>query len=97
MYHYRTTDLRIDVSYEVILPVGDNNYERESIAKTVEFCRWRGIPYLLLKKKEIRRLEGDAVGIPMRPDWLKQMKNFPKNMGYTIWMPKEMFHNDFIR
>lgn len=29
------------------------------------------------------------MGIPMRPDWLKQMKNFPKNMGYTIWMPKK--------
>ncbi|MDR2668389.1 MAG: ADP-ribosylglycohydrolase family protein [Desulfovibrio sp.] len=53
IYHYRTTDLRIAVGDRVIVPAGDNNYEREAVVKTVEFCRWDDTPYPLEKTKRI--------------------------------------------
>ncbi len=65
-YHYRTTDLRIDVGDVVIVPVGENNYEREGAVKTVEFCRWDDTPYPLEKTKQILRRAGDPVEKPLR-------------------------------
>ena len=59
IYHYRTTDLRIDVGDTVIVPVGDNNHEQEAVVVTVEHCRWDNTPYPLEKTKEIIRMAGD--------------------------------------
>ncbi|MDR2604394.1 MAG: ADP-ribosylglycohydrolase family protein [Desulfovibrio sp.] len=53
IYHYRTTDLQIAVGDSVIVPAGDNNYEREAVVKTVEFCRWDDTPYPLEQTKRI--------------------------------------------
>ncbi len=61
IYHYRTTDLRIEVGDEVIVPVGENNYERRATVRTIEFCRWDSTPYPLEKTKEIIRLASDEV------------------------------------
>ena len=60
VYHYRTTDLRIGVGDEVIVPVGESNYEREATVTSVEFCRWDDTPYPLEKTKEIIRMVDDA-------------------------------------
>lgn len=62
LYYYRTTDLRIDVGDVVIVPVGQNNFEREGVVETVEFCRWDDTPYPLEKTKEIIRRVSEAVG-----------------------------------
>lgn len=70
IYHYRTTDLRIEVGDEVIVPVGENNYEREATIKTVEFCRWDDTPYPLEKTKEIIRMVDDDVASPPPPQRL---------------------------
>jgi hypothetical protein len=59
VYHYRTGDLRIDVGDSVIVPVGEDNYEREATVKTVEFCRWDVTPYPLEKTKQIIRMVDD--------------------------------------
>jgi ADP-ribosylglycohydrolase len=61
MYHYRTADLRIAVGDSVIVPAGDNNYEREAVVKTVEFCRWDDTPYPLEKTKQILRKADDKI------------------------------------
>jgi ADP-ribosylglycohydrolase len=61
IYHYRTTDLRIAVGDCVIVPAGDNNYAREAIVKTVEFCRWDDTPYPLEKTKQILRKADDKI------------------------------------
>ncbi|MEA4897141.1 MAG: ADP-ribosylglycohydrolase family protein [Christensenellaceae bacterium] len=66
VYHYRTTDLRIDVGDEVIVPVGENNHELKATVETVEFCRWDDTPYPLEKTKEIIRLASDEAGLPPR-------------------------------
>jgi ADP-ribosyl-[dinitrogen reductase] hydrolase len=59
IYHYRTTDLRINVGDTVIVPVGQENHEREATVKTVDYCRWDDTPYPLEKTKQILRLAGD--------------------------------------
>jgi hypothetical protein len=59
LYHYRTSDLRIGEGNSVIVPVGESNYEREAVVKTVEFCRWDNTPYPLEKTKEIIRMADD--------------------------------------
>jgi ADP-ribosylglycohydrolase len=59
IYHYRTTDLRIDVGDIVIVPVGDDNHEQEVTVKTVDYCRWDDTPYPLEKTKQILRKAGD--------------------------------------
>jgi len=59
IYHYRTTDLRIDVGDTVIVPVGEDNNEQEVIVKTVDFCRWDDTPYPLVKTKQILRRASD--------------------------------------
>ena len=56
IYHYRTTDLHIAVGDRVVVPVGDDNSEREVVVKTVEFCRWDNTPYPLEQTKEIIRV-----------------------------------------
>lgn len=61
IYHYRTADLRIAVGDNVIVPAGDNNYEREAVVKTVEFCRWDDTPYPLEKTKQILRKADDTI------------------------------------
>lgn len=55
LYHYRTTNLLIEVGDEVIVPVGEANYEKEATVKTIEYCRWDDTPYPLEKTKEILR------------------------------------------
>lgn len=55
LYHYRTTNLLIEVGDEVIVPVGEANYEKEAMVKTIEYCRWDDTPYPLEKTKEILR------------------------------------------
>ncbi len=60
VYHYRTTDLRIEAGDEVIVPVGPNNKEREGFVVSVEFCRWDDTPYPLEKTKEIIRMATDT-------------------------------------
>ena len=55
LYHYRTTNLGIHVGDEVVVPVGDANYEKIATVKSVEFCRWDDTPYPLEKTKEIIR------------------------------------------
>ena len=55
LYHYRTTNLRIHVGDDVVVPVGDANYEKNATVKSVEFCRWDDTPYPLEKTKEILR------------------------------------------
>ena len=59
IYHYRTTDLRIDVGDEVVVPVGESNYEQEATVRTIEFYPWDDTPYPLEKTKEIIRLVND--------------------------------------
>jgi ADP-ribosylglycohydrolase len=66
IYHYRTTDLRIAVGDNVIVPAGDNNYEREAVVKTVDFCRWDDTPYPLEKTKQILRKADDTINITPR-------------------------------
>jgi len=56
IYHYRTTDVRIKVGDTVIVPVGNDNYEKEATVNSIEFCRWDNTPYPLEKTKEIIRL-----------------------------------------
>jgi len=55
IYHYRTTDLRINVGDIVIVPVGKDNEEKKAIIKTVDYCRWDDTPYPLEKTKQIIR------------------------------------------
>jgi len=62
IYHYRTTDLRINVGDIVIVPVGENNHEREATVKTVDYCRWDDTPYPLEKTKQIIRMADDKSG-----------------------------------
>jgi len=62
IYHYRTTDLRINIGDVVIVPVGEENYEREATVKTVDYCKWDDTPYPLEKTKQIIRLAGDKSG-----------------------------------
>jgi len=59
IYHYRTTDLRIDVGNTVIVPVGEDNHEQVVTVKTVEICRWDDTPYPLEKTKQILRMADD--------------------------------------
>jgi ADP-ribosylglycohydrolase len=59
IYHYQTTDLRIDVGDKVIVPVSDDNYEQTATVVTVEYCRWDNTPYPLEKTKKIIRKVGD--------------------------------------
>ncbi|WZL78264.1 ADP-ribosylglycohydrolase family protein [Eubacteriales bacterium mix99] len=59
IYHYRTADLRIDIGDEVVVPVGESNYEREATVRTIEFCHWDDTPYPLEKTKEIICLVSD--------------------------------------
>jgi hypothetical protein len=61
IYHYRTTDLRIVVGDRVIVPVGEENYEREVTVRSIEFCRWDDTPYPLEKTKQIIRKAGDEI------------------------------------
>ena len=56
IYHYRTTDLSIDVGDTVIVPVGDDNHEQEVTVKTVDFCQWDDTPYPLERTKQILRM-----------------------------------------
>ena len=56
LYHYRTTDLLIDVGDRVIVPVSSDGGEREVTVKTVEFCSWDDTPYPLEQTKEIIRV-----------------------------------------
>ena len=58
IYHYRTTDLQIDVGDAVIVPVGDDNREQEVTVKTVDFCQWDDTPYPLERTKQILRMAG---------------------------------------
>jgi ADP-ribosylglycohydrolase len=58
IYHYRTTDLGIDVGDIVIVPVGDDNHEQEVTVKTVDFCQWDDTPYPLERTKQILRMAG---------------------------------------
>jgi hypothetical protein len=44
-----------DDDSSIIVPVGQNNFEREGVVETVEFCRWDDTPYPLEKTKEIIR------------------------------------------
>ncbi len=53
LYHYRTTDLLIEIGDEVVVLVGDENYEKVATVRTIEFCRWDDTPYPLEKTKEI--------------------------------------------
>jgi len=62
IYHYRTTDLRINVGDIVIVPVGKDNEEKEAIIKTVDYCRWDDTPYPLEKTKQIIRKIDDRNG-----------------------------------
>ena len=62
IYHYRTTDLRINVGDVVIVPVGKENHEREATVKTVDYCSWDDTPYPLEKTKQIIRLASDENG-----------------------------------
>lgn len=62
VYHYRTTDLRIGVGDQVIVPVGESNYKREATVTSVEFCRWDDTPYPLEKTKEIICMADDETG-----------------------------------
>jgi hypothetical protein len=59
IYHYQTTDLRIDVGDKVIVPVGEDNHEQTATVVTAEYCRWDNTPYPLEKTKRIIRLAGD--------------------------------------
>jgi hypothetical protein len=59
IYHYRTTDLRIDVGDTVVVPVGEDNNEQVVTVKTVDICRWDNTPYPLEKTKQILRMAGD--------------------------------------
>jgi ADP-ribosylglycohydrolase len=59
IYHYRTTDLRIDVGDKVIVPVGTDNHEQTATVVTVEYCRWDDTPYPLEKTKQIIRMADD--------------------------------------
>jgi len=59
IYHYRTTDLQINIGDTVIVPVGEDNHEQEAIIKTVEYCCWDDTPYPLEKTKQIIRITGD--------------------------------------
>jgi ADP-ribosylglycohydrolase len=59
IYHYRTTDLRIDVGDTVIVPVGEDNREQEVTVKTVDICQWDDTPYPLEKTKQILRMADD--------------------------------------
>jgi ADP-ribosylglycohydrolase len=59
IYHYRTTDLRINIGDIVIVPVGDDNHEQKAAIKTMEYCRWDDTPYPLEKTKQILRMAGD--------------------------------------
>ena len=70
VYHYRTTDLRIEEGDEVVVPVGDANYERTAIVVSVEYRRWDDTPYPLEKTKEIIRLISDEVIIHSTPELL---------------------------
>jgi hypothetical protein len=68
IYHYRTTDLRIAVGDVVIVPVGEDNYEREVTVRSIEFCRWDDTPYPLEKTKQILRKADDIItGNSTRP------------------------------
>jgi ADP-ribosylglycohydrolase len=58
IYHYRTTDLRINVGDIVIVPVGEDNREQTATIKTVVYCRWDDTPYPLEKTKQIIRMAG---------------------------------------
>jgi ADP-ribosylglycohydrolase len=60
IYHYRTTDLRINAGDTVIVPVGEDNREQEAEVETVEYCRWDNTPYPLEKTKQIIRMAGDT-------------------------------------
>jgi ADP-ribosylglycohydrolase len=59
IYHYRTTDLRIDVGDTVIVPVGEDNHEQVVTVKTVDICRWDDTPYPLEKTKQILRMANE--------------------------------------
>jgi ADP-ribosylglycohydrolase len=58
-YHYRTTDLRINVGDKVVVPVGDENHEQVVTVVSVEYCRWDNTPYPLEKTKPILRMADD--------------------------------------
>jgi hypothetical protein len=45
----------------VIVPVGEDNYEREVIVKTIDYCRWDDTPYPLEKTKQILRKADDGI------------------------------------
>ncbi|MDR0476111.1 MAG: hypothetical protein LBH43_20895 [Treponema sp.] len=59
IYHYRTTDLRINAGDIVIVPVGEDNHEQTVTVKTVDYCRWDDTLYPLEKTKQILRMVGD--------------------------------------
>jgi ADP-ribosylglycohydrolase len=88
IYHYRTTDLRIDVGDIVIVPVGDDNHEQEVTVKTVDYCRWDDTPYPLEKTKQIIRKAGDKSNS-------KPLFNFSANTP-LLQLPDELFidHDD---
>ena len=62
IYHYRTTDLRIDIGDTVVVPVGEDNHEQIVTVVTVEHCRWDNTPYPLEKTKPILRTASDKEG-----------------------------------
>jgi len=62
IYHYRTTDLRIEVGDTVVVPVGDDNHEQIVTVVTVKHCRWDNTPYPLEKTKPILRMASDKEG-----------------------------------
>jgi ADP-ribosylglycohydrolase len=65
LYHYRTTDLHINIGDSVIVPVGrDDNLQVVTI-KTVEFHRWDDTPFPLENTKEIRKLADDKINKPL--------------------------------
>jgi len=59
VYHYRTTNANINIGDTVIVPVGEDDCEKEVIVKTIKFCRWDNTPYPLEKTKEIIRKADD--------------------------------------
>lgn len=57
-YHYRTSDTRINVGTQVIVPVGKYNAWKIGTVMSVDLFKRKDVPYPVNKTKEIIRAAG---------------------------------------